>query len=423
MDFGRPSSGKGRKRKGTRPFLHLRKGFLRKGHVRFHPAPQPHFRERDTSVFAKRKRDTSVLRKRDTSVFILPPTALDAPLGISHAAKAVSDKRLLGLIDNFSSATVLAVGDFILDEFVYGEISRISREAPVLILSYRETRPAAGGGANAVAGIDALDARAIAVGWLGADEAGDRLLSCWSESVDRAGVFREPGLQTTRKTRILAGSFHSFRQQVVRIDHEHPLRLTTSQEDRLKAALQNRVAEAGALMLSDYGLGTVTARVRDFAIELGRRHGKPVIVDSRFDPAGFPGATSVTPNISEVETALGRKIGHSAAELEEVGARLRRVWKVESLLITRGKLGMSLFEESAVTHIPAHGVLEAVDVTGAGDTVIATYATALAAGANFREAARLANVAGGIVVGKKGTATVSRRELRNAVEADPEGPA
>ncbi len=327
----------------------------------------------------------------------------------------MGNSRLAELIDRFRETTVIVLGDFILDEFVFGEIARVSREAPVLILSYQETRHAAGGGANAAAGVAALGGRALPVGVLGADEAADKLLSCWPDNMDKSGVWRQRGGRTTRKTRILAGSFHSFRQQVVRLDHEHAFRLTTSQERRLARNFKERLDAADAVILSDYGLGILTPVLRRAAIDAARSQSKPVVVDSRFEPDGYPGATAATPNITEVEASLGRRIGHEMKDLERVGSEVRRRWKLDALLVTRGKLGMSLFEADRIVHIPAHGIQEAVDVTGAGDTVIATCTTALAVGATFEEAARLANYAGGIVVGKKGTATVSGEELLQAV--------
>lgn len=328
----------------------------------------------------------------------------------------MTEPRLASLIRRFPEISVMVVGDFILDQFVFGEISRISREAPVLILRYQETQNAAGGGANAAAGVDALRARAVPVGLVGDDRWGETLLSCWPESVDSSGVRRLPGRQTTRKTRILAGSHHSFRQQVVRIDYEHPLQLSRQREEELETLMEQRIGAVHAVILSDYGLGTLTQKVRRRAIELACNRSIPVVVDSRFDPAGFSGATSATPNVTEVEEAIDARIGRGLADLEEVGNRVRADWGLQSLLITRGKLGMSLFEpDRKPVHIPIFGSDEVVDVTGAGDTVIAVYSTALAAGARFEEAARLANCAGGVVVQKRGTATVTQAELLEAV--------
>lgn len=322
----------------------------------------------------------------------------------------------LQAIDDFSKQTLLVLGDFILDEYLFGEISRVSREAPVLILRYQTLHSAPGGGANTVANVAALGARVIPVGLVGDDPWGRQLLSLWPQEVDRSHVRAQPRLKTTRKTRVLAGSFHSFRQQVVRIDYEHPFEIDSQQEEQMVESLGKLVPQVHAVIVSDYSLGTLTPRLRQTALELARRYKKVIVVDSRDDPAGYPGATSVTPNITEIEAALRTRIGSDTEKLVDTGFRLLKEWQLQSLLVTRGRLGMSLFEADRVLHIPIYGTDEVVDVTGAGDTVIATFATALATGASHETAARLANIAGGIVVTKRGTATASSRELRQAVE-------
>ncbi len=324
-------------------------------------------------------------------------------------------KTAIEIVERFRDLRVLVLGDFLLDEYVFGEISRVSREAPVLILRYQESDYAPGGGANAVAGVAALGATAIPVGYVGEDEWGDRLLSLWPEGVVRDGVLRVAGGRTTRKSRVLAGSVHSFRQQVVRLDYESPAQIDSAHRRHLREALQGLLEQADAFVLSDYALGTVDGPLREHVINRARHLGKPVVVDSRFDPGGFAGATAVTPNISEIEHALGRRV--AAAELETVGQRLREKWQLDALLITRGKLGMTLFEPEKIVEIPIYGSDQVVDVTGAGDTVIAVFTTALAAGAGFELAARLANCAGGIVVSKRGTATVSGEELKTAARS------
>lgn len=322
---------------------------------------------------------------------------------------------LKGVVDRFSGLKIVILGDFLLDEFVFGEMARLSREAPVLILKYQSTRTVPGGGANTVANVESLGARAIPVGFVGHDEGADLLFSAWAPRLEKRYVFREPAFKTTRKCRILAGSFHSFRQQVVRLDYEYPCRLEPQHEAQLAEALEEAIPRSDAVIISDYSLGNVLPGLWRKALELARRAEKPIVVDSRDRPASFKGATSMTPNITEVEAALGRRI--DAEELEVVGSQTRRDWELKALLITRGRLGMSLFARPGVTHIPVHGSDEVVDVTGAGDTVIATYTTALAAGGSFDQAARLANFAGGIVVMKRGTATVSQTELRRELEA------
>lgn len=322
------------------------------------------------------------------------------------------------LINRFDRVKLLVWGDFLLDEFVFGEISRVSREAPVLILRYQETQRVPGGGANTVANVESLGAQAIPVGFVGDDQWAETLLSSWPKGMEKRYVFRDRAFQTTRKQRILAGSFHSFRQQVVRLDYETPCHLTGEHEERIKSALQELIPSVDAVILSDYDLGNISPHLRQTILELARRHEKRIVVDARFDLGRFQGATSMTPNISEIEATLSRKLGADLGLLEEMGRSLRRHWQLEALLVTRGKLGMSLFENDRVTHLPIYGTDEVTDVTGAGDTVIATYSTALAAGGSFEQSARLANYAGGIVVMKRGTATVSSGELRTAVQKE-----
>lgn len=343
-----------------------------------------------------------------------PPLAGGGPLGLWRTALS---ERLRKIVDRFSRVTVLVLGDFLLDEYVFGEISRVSREAPVLILSYQETHCAPGGGANTVAGIDAMGARVLPVGCIGNDSWGDQLLSLWPARLSREGVLRFPEVRTTRKCRILAGSVHSFRQQVVRMDYENHASLSEQRRAQVKDRFRRLAPKADAFIISDYSQGMIDGDLRRLAIDLARERKRPLVVDSRFDPGGFRGATAVTPNISEVEHALGRRI--SDGELPEIGNRLLRDWQLEALLITRGKLGMSLFGPQGTTEIPIYGTDQVVDVTGAGDTVIATFTTALAAGADYREAAILANCAGGVVVTKRGTATVSQAELREAAASQP----
>ena len=322
------------------------------------------------------------------------------------------------LIERFPQLKILVLGDFIPDEFVFGEISRVSREAPVLILKYRRTETAPGGGANTVANVEQLGAEAIPVGFLGKDEAAESLLLGWSDRVNKQHVFQDTAFQTTRKSRFLAGSFHSFQQQVVRLDHEHLYHLEEEHEHKVLISLSERVPEIDALILSDYSLGGINPRIREAALSLATEHEKTIVADSRDRPHSYAGATSMTPNITEIEAALSIQIGEDPTVLEEVGSRLLEEWSLEALLVTRGKLGMSLFQEDGALHIPIYGSDEIADVTGAGDTVIATYSLALAAGGSFEQAAQLANYAAGLVVMKKGTATISPGELLDAVQGD-----
>lgn len=328
-----------------------------------------------------------------------------------------SPERLLSLIDAFSRVKVLALVDLVADEYIVGQISRVSREAPVLILDYDESRIVPGGGANAVNNIAALGGRAFAVGLVGDDAAGRALLSQLAMSkVDVSGVQSVSSFATPTKTRILAGRPHSAKQQVVRIDRKTRVPEERDLRNRLAAAVKERLPEAGAVMVSDYDYGLVT---KDFGNSLARRSAslrKTAVLDSRRSVIDFTGFASATPNEPEVEAALGVRIGNDEATLEKSGRKLLQKLRLRSLLVTRGSDGMALFEPRRETrHIPIHGSDQATDVTGAGDTVISAYTLALGAGASFYEAALLANYAGGIVVMKRGTATVSRQELERAI--------
>jgi len=331
--------------------------------------------------------------------------------------------RLLSLIDNFGGRRVLVIGDLIADEFIYGEVHRVSREAPVLILKYDATEVVPGGAGNAANNVTALGGSASLAGLVGADEQSRRLLAALPRQVDRRQVVRTKGYRTPVKTRILAGGIHSAKQQIVRIDRETgwPLEEAVSRlfAQKIIAALR----DCDAVLLSDYGSGLVTpalaSAVAQAALKRGRRRPIPVLVDSRYRLLDYRGLTTCTPNESEVEQALGIRIDDDAVVLEEAGRTVLRRTGMRAVLITRGSRGMALFQPKQPTvHVPIFGPDEVTDVTGAGDTVIATMSLALAAGASFYEATRLANYAGGLVVMKRGTATVSARELSDAVESD-----
>jgi len=326
--------------------------------------------------------------------------------------------RLFEIVSRLANNRILVFGDFMLDEFVFGEISRVSREAPVLILKHREAVYRPGGAANTAANVASLGAEVIPVGFLGDDAWAETLLSLWPEQIDKRFVFREPEFSSTCKSRILAGSFHSFRQQVVRIDRESQLDLRPDHELKAANALGELIPTVQGVIISDYSLGNLTQNLRTVVTNLGRKHSVPVVVDSRDDPSGYPGVTTVTPNITEVEAAVSSRIGLDSTKLESICSAILKDWRLEALLVTRGKHGLSLFSEGRQVHVPAFGKEDVVDVTGAGDTVAAAYTTSLAAGASFEEAARIANYAGGLVVMKKGTATTNTLELKTAIQKD-----
>jgi rfaE bifunctional protein kinase chain/domain len=328
-------------------------------------------------------------------------------------------RRLRALIAEFTGKRIVVVGDLIADEYLYGKPARISREAPVLILRFTDREVRLGGAANAAHNVRALGATALPIGVLGADPAGDEVLRLFGEAgIPCEGVSRAAGRLTPVKTRIMAGGYESTRQQVVRLDREPEPSLPDDVEARLIASVRGAGSGVDAFLVSDYGYGSVTARVFEAVLETARRRGAVVAVDSRYDLPRFRGATAATPNEPEVEALAGADLGDERA-LEKAGRAVLERLESSYLLITRGSRGMALLErEGPVTFMPIHGSDQIADVTGAGDTVISTFTVALAAGAGAVEAAWLANVAGGVVVMKRGTATVSPQELSESLGDD-----
>jgi rfaE bifunctional protein kinase chain/domain len=315
---------------------------------------------------------------------------------------------------------VLVLADLVADEFLYGRVQRVSREAPVLILEYDTTDVRLGGGANAVHNIRTLGGAPLPVGVLGRDDHGRRLRRLMSaKGIPASMVFTAPAYATPVKTRILGGGVHAIKQQIVRIDKTTHLAEASVARRAVLRALRDFRGRVDGVLVSDYGFGLVGPDVVEAALSLARRRRVPITVDSRHALLRFRGMTAVTPNEPEVEEALGITIGHDTGRLERAGRALLRRLGAGAVLITRGSDGMALFEPGrAPLHIPIYGSDEVADVTGAGDTVIAAFTLALAAGAMPAEASRLANYAGGIVVTKRGTATVSAAELRSAIAAD-----
>jgi rfaE bifunctional protein kinase chain/domain len=324
---------------------------------------------------------------------------------------------LLSIMEKFPRQRILLLGDLVADEYVYGEIARVSREAPVLILKQREKQVAPGGGANAANNLADLGAQVIPVGVVGDDETGDALLRYFQErSVSTRHVLRLRGYLTPTKSRILGGLSHWQRQQIVRIDRE-PAQLPPREvRRRLSRRVVSLLRTSSALLVSDYGYGSTDAREVEF---INQRKGSaplPITVDSRHNLLTYKNITSATPNEPEVEAAFGQAIGNDLERLHSLGRKLLRRQALQALLITRGRDGMVLFEpRREPRHLPIFGSDQAVDVTGAGDTVIAAYTLALGAGASFLHAAMIANCAGGLVVMKRGTASVSRGEIMEAV--------
>jgi rfaE bifunctional protein kinase chain/domain len=332
-----------------------------------------------------------------------------------------NSERLRTIVRAFPSTTVAVLADLVADEFVYGEISRVSREAPVLILKHRERTVVPGGGANAVNNLADLGARVLPVGLVGDDDPGRLLLKLFRhKGIPLRGVFRDKQYTTVTKTRILAGMTHSARQQVVRVDREPAAPPSALLARKLVAAAWEYARVSDALLVSDYGYGAAAPEILNAVRKKGGLNGIPVTLDSRFRMLDYSGVTAATPNEPEVEECLRIRIGQDWTRLVAAGDRIMSRMKLKALLITRGHDGMVAFaRRRPPVDIPIFGSDEVADVTGAGDTVIATFTAALAAGASAEEAAQLANYAGGIVVMKRGTATVSRPELLLAIEQAP----
>ena len=355
---------------------------------------------------------------------------------------SVDLSRLLDVVAAFPKQTICVVGDFVLDEFASCEISRVSREAPVLILRHRRTEAYPGGAANAVNNIADLGARVVPVGVVGADEGGQALLAHFRRKhVNTSGIVTLRDRLTPTKTRFLAGWTHTTEQQVLRVDREPAATLSAAAQAAVEPRAQRRAKQADAVLLSDYGLGSATpalarklgAATRPLARNLGaatpslsrRLSAKRIVLDSRYRLREYAaaGVAAATPNEAEMEAAYQEQIGSNTGNLAKLGQRALRELGLEALLVTRGKDGMAVFEKGArgkqaARHIPIYGSDAPVDVTGAGDTVIAVFTLALAAGASYLEAAHLANYGGGIVVMKRRTATVTRAELEAALRRE-----
>ena len=332
------------------------------------------------------------------------------------------EARLLKLVDAFSGRRVAVIGDLIADEFIYGRVARVSREAPVLILQYDSTEILPGGAGNAANNVAALGALAEMIAVTGDDEPGKRLRASLSH-LDTRGLLTPAGYCTPVKTRILAGGVHSAKQQIVRIDRVVSNKYEDKTRELFARAALDAAGQCDAILMSDYGTGLITpelatALTRKVSSRT-RRRPVPVLLDSRYDLLKYRGLTACTPNESEVEQILDTKIGDNVEVLEHAGRELLKRTNMNAVLITRGSRGMAMFESGKPTvHVSIYGSDEVADVTGAGDTVIATMTLAIAAGASFYEAAKLANYAAGLAVMKRGTATVSPGELRGAITKD-----
>jgi D-glycero-beta-D-manno-heptose-7-phosphate kinase len=320
--------------------------------------------------------------------------------------------RLFHLIDQFADATVLVVGDLTLDEFLTGQVERISREAPVLIIRHRETRQVPGGGANAVYNLAQLGGTVKSVGVVGKDEQGQALRRLFEQAgIDTTGIFVDSDRPTVTKTRISGHSRQSVTQQIVRIDRKSDEVPNLELQLHLADYIRQQLDSVDAIVCSDYGDGTFTLPV----IEAVLNHPR-TIVDTQKYPKRYAGATVFTPNLPEAEQAVGYAITN-AETLSRAGRDLLQLTQAQHVLITRGDQGMSLFDQQGnESHIPAFNRTEVFDVTGAGDTVVAAFTLGLCRGANAWEAAVLGNLAASIVVRQFGTTTTTATQMKAALQ-------
>lgn len=322
-----------------------------------------------------------------------------------------SADRLFQLIDAFGQARVLVIGDLTVDEFVTGEVERISREAPVLILRHESTRQTPGGGANAVFNLAKLGAQVKAVGLVGKDDQGRSLRAMFEAvGIDTQGILQDADRPTVTKTRISGHSRQSVTQQIVRVDRKSDDLPDAALQEQLAQYIRQQLATVDAVVCSDYGDGTLTPPVIAAALAHGR-----AIVDTQKNLQRYYGATLFTPNLPEAEKAVGFDIT-DATTLRQAGQLLLDSTQAEYILITRGEAGMSLFDrEGGEQTIPAFNRTDVFDVTGAGDTVVAALTLGLIAGASPWEAAVLGNLAASIVIRQFGTATTTVDEIKLAL--------
>jgi D-beta-D-heptose 7-phosphate kinase/D-beta-D-heptose 1-phosphate adenosyltransferase len=328
------------------------------------------------------------------------------------ATPRLAPDRTRELLQRFPRVSILIVGDVMLDHFVVGRVTRISPEAPVPVVEHDRDDYRAGGAANVAHNVRALGGGVELVGVVGADDAAERLrLELGASGIGIGGLVTDHARPTTTKLRVVTNR----NQQVARVDYESDEEVAGAVEDSIRKHIGRFAGAAGVILISDYLKGAITRAVVDDIISAGRARRIPVLIDPKVPHIDYyRGATLVTPNHHEAEVAA-----HMRVRTDEDAARAAVVFRelaaCEHVLITRGEHGMSLLEGPGATHFPSVA-REVADVTGAGDTVIATLALAVAAGASLAEAASLANYAAGVVVARFGAATVSPQELIDAVE-------
>lgn len=323
-------------------------------------------------------------------------------------------------LSGMQSRSILVIGDMVADIYLDGRISRISREAPVLVLEQAGEKVVAGGAANVVNNIATLGGKVHAVGLVGRDKSADGLRAILAKNgADVRGLISDESRPTISKTRIIAGGRATVSQQIVRIDRESKAPMAPAVEVELRAYIKSILPTVDGVVISDYGSGTVTEGLQTLLIDYCRAHDIPSIVDSRYAVRRFSGIGYVKQNDAEIAAAMGRELV-TTEDIVRAAEELRQELAAKGVLVTRGELGMVLVEHGTVHEIPVSDKSEVFDVSGAGDTCVAAVILALAAGVAPATAARLSNIASGIAVRKLGTSTVSVRELAEAIEKSRE---
>ncbi len=325
------------------------------------------------------------------------------------------EHRLSEIVKRFRGKKICVIGDIIADVYIFGKPYRLSREAPVVVVQFEESKVYPGSAGNTISNLLALGAHVYPLGFIGNDNAGKKLMQHFSrhKNIDLGGLIRHNG-ETVTKTRILAGDTHTSKQQVIRIDKDSKRPVSRSEKAILMKRLKATAPLVDAFIVSDYGHGTVDTEIIDFMRNIAKK--KVVVGDSRYGLEKFTGFTIITPNESEAYRLSNLDEGH---DINIVGKTIMGRMELQALLVTRGNKGMSLFvADGKIYDIPISGTDDVTDVTGAGDTVCAAVALSLAGGADFHTASRIANYAAGVVVMKRGTATVTAEELQKAMEGN-----
>ncbi len=321
-------------------------------------------------------------------------------------------KKIIKIVNRFNNTKIMIIGDIMLDKFVWGKVSRICPEAPVPIVEIEKETHMPGGAGNVAFNINALGGKVILVGVIGNDFEGDTLIEKMSQKdINVTGIFRDNNHPTILKTRIIA-----HHQQVVRADREIKGKISNSIIKKMLDFLENNIVDAKAVIISDYGKGVICSSILRKAIKLATEYKKPIVVDPKIEHfSQYKNVTCITPNHQEAVAGMRLHKIQEGKALIQLGKRILKKLKSDSVLITQGENGMTLFESKGrITHIPTTAQ-EVFDVTGAGDTVVAGLGLALATNSNILDAAYLANYAAGIVVGKLGTATTTVEEIKEKI--------